>query len=149
MHIRIATVEDITEMHRIRMSVNENRLSDPALVQEHHYLTMFLERGRGWVAVSEDRIVGFVVVDLSRSNVWALFVDPEAEGRGIGRQLHEAMMEWVFSCPGIERVWLSTTPGTRAEGFYRAAHWRHAGEEPDGEVRYEMARAEWLSRPGA
>jgi GNAT superfamily N-acetyltransferase len=89
----------------------------------------------GWRR-SKGAIAGFAVADLVRRNVWALFVDPQAEGRGIGRRLHDAMMDW-FAAQGVERVWLSTDPGTRAEAFYRAADWQAAGEYR-GEARYEM-----------
>lgn len=71
-------------------------------------------------------------------------MDPELEARGLGRMLHDAMMDWFFA-QDVERVWLSTDPGTRAEGFYQAAGWRRAGDY-HGEARYEMSRCEWLAR---
>lgn len=100
--------------------------------------------GRGWVAEDENQIIGFAIGDLSRQNVWALFVDPAYERRGAGRALHDAMMSWMFS-EGAERVWLTTEPGTRAQQFYRIAGWQHVGDER-GEARYEFARQAWLSR---
>ena len=139
MVIRPATEHDIDAMHRVRTSVRENRLSDPALVQPQHYRAMLGELGRGWVAEVGGSIVGFAVADRSRANVWALFVDPAFEGRGIGRRLHDVLLEWLFST-GLDRVWLSTVPGTRAEGFYRAAGWTVAGDEENGEVRLEYSR---------
>lgn len=132
-------------MHRVRMSVLENRLRSPASVQLSDYEAILDRGGRGWVAELEGRIVGFAVADLARFNVWALFVDPGAEGRGIGRRLHDAMMDWMFSA-GADCVWLSTEAGTRAEGFYHAAQWRYVGLEQNGEVRYEMARERWIAR---
>ena len=147
MQIRVATEADIAEMHRIRTSVRENRLADPSLVQPGDYRAMLAEHGRGWVAESGGRIIGFAVADLARRNVWALFVDPDSEGRGAGRLLHEAMMGWMFAA-GAEEVWLGTDPGTRAERFYRAAGWRYAGAQANGEARYEMSREEWNGRIG-
>lgn len=145
MQIRLATETDIPAMHRIRMAVRENRLADPSLVQPGDYRAMLAEHGRGWVAESDGRMIGFAVADLSRSNVWALFVDPASEGRGAGRRLHDAMMDWMFAA-GAEEVWLGTDPGTQAERFYRAAGWRFAGAQPNGEARYEMSRVEWSHR---
>ncbi|HEX2080796.1 MAG TPA: GNAT family N-acetyltransferase [Longimicrobium sp.] len=142
--IRVATEADVSEMHRIRLAVRENRLADPDAVQPHHTRAMITDNGRGWVAEMDGRIAGFAVADLARGNVWALFVDPELEGRGIGRRLHDEMMGWFFA-QGVERVWLSTDPGTRAEAFYRAAGWQQAGEYR-GEARYEMGRDQWLAR---
>lgn len=144
MRIAVASEADIPQMHRIRMSVRENQLTNPALVQEHHYREMLGQHGRGWVVKHAGRTVGFAVADLTRANVWALFVDPEFEGRGAGRGLHDTMMDWFFES-GAEHVWLGTDRGTRAERFYQSAGWRYAGSEPNGEVRYEMSREHWLA----
>ena len=141
MRVREATVGDVPEMHRVRMSVRENRLSDPTRVLPRHYRALLTGRGRGWVAECEGRVVGFAVVDRSRSSVWALFVEPAVEGRGVGRQLHEAMLRWAFS--RMDRLGLSTEPDTRAERFYQRAGWRYVGREPTGEVRYEITREVW------
>ncbi len=143
-NIRVAEEDDIAAMHRIRLGVRENRLADPALVQPEHYRQMLRERGRGWVAEVDGCVVAFAVADRSRSNVWALFVVPAYEGLGLGRKLHDEMVAWLFA-EGVERVWLTTTPGTRAERFYRAARWHYAGAAGNGEVRYEMAREAWVT----
>lgn len=140
--IRVATGADIRDMHRVRLSVGENRLTRPARLQPHHYEAMLREGARGWVAEVDDRIVGFAVGDLVRSNVWALFVEPGFEGRGVGRMLHDGMMAWLFEA-GAQVVWLSTDPATRADRFYRSAGWTHVGDEANGERRYEMAREDW------
>lgn len=142
--IRTAAEVDIPEMHRIRMTVAENRLTNPAGVRPDDYRHMLGDRGRGWVAETDGRIVGFAVADRARANIWALFVDGAFEKRGIGRALHDRMMEWLFAT-GAERAWLTTATGTRAERFYRAASWRHVGTE-NGEARYELSRREWLAR---
>src|SRR5687768_14422677 len=149
MRIYVATERDIAEMHRIRLAVRENQLSNPALVQPHDYRSRLSEHGRGWAAEVDGRMVGFAVADLTGSNIWALFVDVAFEGRGIGRILHDTMLDWLFAS-GSEAVWLVTGPGTRAERFYRSAGWRYAGSEPTGEVRFEMSRDDWvrLARPG-
>jgi len=54
------------------------------------------------------------------------------------------MMDWFFSHK-VDSVWLSTDPGTRAEGFYRKAGWTAAGTEANGEIHFEMARDRWLT----
>jgi GNAT superfamily N-acetyltransferase len=139
MRIREATVDDIPQMHCIRMRVRENVLTDPASIQPHHYRSLLEAGGRGWVAELDDHIVGFAVADVERAQVWALFVDPDREGLGIGRRLHDTMLGWLFD-RGLERAWLTTTRGTRAERFYRAAGWRESGVDASGEVRFEMTR---------
>jgi len=147
MLIRPARQSDIPEMHRVRMCVRENVLRDPSAVTPEHTREMLVSRGRGrgWVCEIDGRIVGFAVGDLRASNVWALFVEPGYEGRGIGRQLHDAMLDWMFES-GAERIWLSTDGGTRAERFYRRAGWQAAGMQPNGELRFEMSGERWASR---
>ena len=145
MRIRRATDADVPEMHRIRMSVRENQLADAALVQPDDYRSMLNERGRGWVAESDGRMAGFAIGDRTRSNIWALFVDPACEGCGVGRQLHDTMLDWLFTS-GAEQIWLSTEPGTRAERFYVSAGWHSCGRELSGEARYSMSRQAWFAR---
>ncbi|HEY6513856.1 MAG TPA: GNAT family N-acetyltransferase, partial [Burkholderiaceae bacterium] len=70
-------------------------------------------------------------------NIWALFVEAGHERLGYGRRLHDTMLAWLWS-QGLQRLWLSTGPGTRAEGFYRAAGWRAVGVTPHGEIRFEI-----------
>lgn len=145
MHIRVATEADIPPMHEVRVSVRENRLSDPSHIQLDDYRTMLTQRGRGWVAEIDGRMAGFAVADRERSNVWALFVHPEFEGRGVGRRLHDVMMGWFFET-GADGAWLGTSPATRAEVFYKSAGWRIVGREANGELRLEMSRHDWLFR---
>ena len=142
MRIRPASMADFPAMHRIRLAVRENRLSDPGRIGPGDYRAILEGGGRGWIAESGGDVLGFAVGDLDRRNVWALFVDPEAEGRGVGRTLHDTMMRWFFD-QGVSDVWLGTDPGTRAEAFYRRAGWLAAGPGEDGEVRYEMTRDRW------
>ena len=59
------------------------------------------------------------------------------ENRLTSSAITEAMVSWLRS-RGLERLWLTTEPGTRAESFYRAAGWRAAGRTRDGQVRYEL-----------
>src|SRR5687767_14640616 len=59
--------------------------------------------------------------------------------RAFRRRLHDVMMEWFFAA-GAERVWLTTTPETRAEKFYAAAGWQPTGSAANGERRFEMFR---------
>jgi GNAT superfamily N-acetyltransferase len=136
--IRIATADDIAEMHRIRLAVRENRLANPDTVRHGDYEARLAAAGRGWIATADGAAVGFAVADLARGNVWALFVDPAHEGRGIGRRLHDVMIEWLFAS-GVNPIWLSTEPNTRAERFYRRAGWVQVGIQPSGELRLELA----------
>ncbi|MBK6453095.1 MAG: GNAT family N-acetyltransferase [Steroidobacteraceae bacterium] len=68
---------------------------------------------------------------------WALFVDPDHEGRGHGKALHSAMVSWLWA-QGLRHLWLTTGLGTRAEAFYRALGWRPSGIVSSGELRLEL-----------
>ena len=136
MRLRPATLADTGELTRIRLAVRENILSDPAYLTPERYQAMLEVDGRGWVAEVDGRIAGFAVADHARRNIWALFVDPAFERRGVGRALHDTMLAWLFA-QSEDTVWLSTEPGTRAERFYRAMGWRDMGPTPYGEIRFE------------
>ena len=133
-HIRVATSDDIASMQRIRISVRENQLSDSTLIDERSY-EPYLSSGGAWVAESDVGIVGFAMVDADRKSVWALFVHPDAEGIGVGKALHERILEWSRE-RGFDRLSLTTTEGTRAERFYRRHGWAYAGRADNGEIRF-------------
>ena len=134
--VRTAGVGDIAAMHRIRLSVSENRLSRDGRVTEASY-SPFVSEGNAWVAEEEGTILGFVALDAGDASVWALFVAPGVEGRGVGRLLHDRLLAAARE-QGIARLRLSTAPATRAEDFYAKAGWRRAGTTAAGEVRFEM-----------
>jgi len=140
--IRQATVTDIPGSQVVRHSVKENRLSDPRLVPNEDVEDYITRRGRGWVYEADQRVVAFAIVSVLDHNVWALFVDPEFDQRGIGRQLHTTMMDWYFEQTD-EPIWLSTAPGTRAQKFYNRAGWIETGFTKGGEARFEMTIGRW------
>ncbi|MCY7422609.1 MAG: GNAT family N-acetyltransferase, partial [Chitinophagaceae bacterium] len=117
MIFRQADTTDINSMQKIRHAVKENILSDPALVSDADVEKYINNRGRGWVCVEDGSIVGFCIADLVDDNIWALFVLPGMEGKGIGRKLQHLMLDWYFR-QGKTMVWLSTQQASRAERFY-------------------------------
>jgi GNAT superfamily N-acetyltransferase len=142
MIIRIATTADIPQIQMVRNAVKENTLSNPALVSDSDCDEFINQRGKGWVCEINETIVGFSIADLNDNNVWALFLLPEYEGQGIGRQLHNTMLDWYFT-QTQQTIWLGTAPKTRAEQFYRKAGWREIGIHGKGEIKFEMRFDEW------
>lgn len=138
---REAVKDDIPQIQVVRNSVKENMLSNPALVSDADCEEFMFNRGKGWVAESEDRIVGFAIADLKEDNIWALFVHPDFENKGIGKELHRIMMDWYFST-GKEKCWLGTAPGTRAQIFYSKQGWKETGMHGK-EVKFEITADEW------
>ena len=122
MNIRQATLLDIPAMSAIRLSVKENRLSDPSRVTEQMYRDYLELLGRGWVAEVEGEVVGFSYADKNDASIWALFVSPDYEGRGIAMRLLQFAVDWLFAL-GHESVHLSTSKDTRADRFYTGQGW--------------------------
>lgn len=144
---REATIQDIPKMQMIRNAVTENALSDPSLVPYEDYEIYITQRGKGWVCELDKEIVGFSIADLQENNIWALFVKTGNERKGIGRMLHDTMLQWYFNETN-DPVWLSTAPGTRAENFYRTAGWKETGTYGKGETKFEMTYQDWLKIKG-
>lgn len=142
MTIREATNNDISQIQVVRNSVKENALSNPALVTDDDCAEYINVRGKGWVCEVDGTIVGFAIADLQDNNIWALFLHPDMQGRGIGRRLHDTMLDWHFS-QTMKDIWLSTAPNTRAETFYRKSGWRETGTYGKGEVKFEMTPDDW------
>jgi len=143
--IREARPEDIPQMQVVRNAVKENTLSDPSLVSDADCEEFLFERGKGWVSEVESRIVGFSIADLRENNIWALFIHPDFENLGIGRKLHDIMLNWYFG-QTKEKVWLGTSPNTRAETFYRKSGWEETGTHGKGEIKFEMTYNNWKNR---
>lgn len=133
--LRAAERRDVPQIQRVRHSVRENKLTSTVITDED--VVDAIERtGRGWVIEVEGRVVAFAVGNAENGNIWALFVDPEHEGRGHGRRLHDEMVAWLWT-RGLGRLWLTTAPRTRAQRFYQAAGWMSAGLLPSGELLFE------------
>jgi len=142
MIFREATTTDIPQIQLVRNSVKENVLSDPALVTDKDCEDYLLGRGKGWVCEIEGEVVGFAIADLIDHNVWALFVKPGFDKKGIGKKLHDDMLDWYFAQTDLT-IWLGTASGTRAEGFYRKAGWIEVGIHGKGEIKFEMTASHW------
>ena len=139
---REALPSDVDQIMVIRFAVNENKLSNPQLVTAKDCEEFLFQRGRGWVCEWHGKVVGFAIADLKEENIWALFVHPDHEGKGIGKSLHQIMMDWYVD-QDKEWVWLGTAPGTRAENFYKSQGWTQKGLHQNGELRFEMTNEEW------
>lgn len=141
MIFREANIEDIPQIQVVRNAVTENILSNPNLVTDADCQEFLLERGKGWVCQINNQIVGFSIVDLKENNIWALFVDPNHDKKGIGKQLHTLMLDWYFS-QTKKTVWLGTSPETRAAIFYEKQGWTAVGMHGK-EIKFEMSFEDW------
>lgn len=145
MIIREAQLADIPQIQLVRNAVKENMLSDPALVTDIDVEDCITRRGKGWVSEIDAVITGFSIVNVIDNNVWALFMHPDYEGKGVGKKLHDVMIDWYFTQTD-KTIWLTTSPGTRAEAFYRKIGWEETGLYGKGEIKFEMTFANWRNK---
>tara|TARA_R100000935_G_scaffold37139_1_gene58197 strand:- start:298 stop:756 length:459 start_codon:yes stop_codon:yes gene_type:complete len=145
MTIRQAEIADIKQIMQVRNSVTENVLSNPNEVTDADCIEFLTVRGKGWVSEINNEIIGFSIVDLKDNNIWALFLRPKFEKQGIGRELHNIMLDWYFEKTKTN-IWLGTSPNTRAEKFYRKAGWIEIGTHGKGEIKFEMSYENWKNR---
>lgn len=140
MIFRDAKVEDIPALLEIRLSVTENVLSDPRKVTPEMCADYISVSGKGWLCEIDGEVVGFSVASLRDGSIWALFVRPEYEGRGIGTRLLKLATNWLFS-KGAPTIRLSTDPNTRADRMYESHGWKRGEIMSNGEVSYQLDRS--------
>jgi GNAT superfamily N-acetyltransferase len=127
--LRLATHADVPRLREIRSAVRENRLPHPDVVPAAEYYAA-IDRGVCWVWADAAGVHGFAAGHPSGgAEVWAVFVDPAAEGRGAGSALLAQITDVLWSL-GHRRLTLGTQPGSRAERIYRAAGWLPVGRAP-------------------
>ena len=135
--LREARVEDVAELFRVRTSVQENHQSEAELaeigVTRTSVAAMIASPEAGaWCVETRAGIVGFSMARLEGREVFALFVQPAYQRRGIGSALLERAVAWLRS-KSDEPVHLSTGRGTTADAFYRSRHWREVDVTEEGD----------------
>ncbi len=133
--------EDIPAISRVRFAVRENILTPEQLrargITEESMAASFLTTAKGWVAEYDSEIVGFSIADREEATVFALFILPEFEGRGIGSRLLDLAVDWLGT-NGVARAWLTTGPNTKAARFYVRRGWVMVGPGTYSDDRYEL-----------
>jgi GNAT superfamily N-acetyltransferase len=131
-----ATSADIPRIVEIRAAVRENILSDPSRVTTAD-IQWFIDNSTIWTWEEDAQIHGFSAGDPRDGTIFALFVDPSREGRGIGQALI-ALACATLRQAGHKTATLGTEPGTRAEQFYRRNGWTSFGHKPNGEILFRL-----------
>lgn len=137
---REATKSDMPGIARVRLTVVENAATAADLAQRgitnESVAASFEGDSRGWVAEKGTDIVAFSIADRQSCSIFALFVLPDYEGRGLGSRLLALALRWLGE-NGVDLVWLTTDPDTRAARFYSHKGWVLMGSAPNGELRFE------------
>lgn len=144
MRFRVAGEDDIPGMTAVRLAVRENRLSDPAWLTRQMWLDALEQSGTActWVCEVDGCIIGFSSARIRERDIWALFVDPQFEGNGIGSRLLDLAIAWMAR-KGVEIIELSTADRSRADLFYQRKGWQRGQLNAKGEVVYQ-----WQGKPG-
>ncbi|QNA99027.1 GNAT family N-acetyltransferase [Massilia sp. Se16.2.3] len=82
--------------------------------------------GQAMAAVEDGALLGYAVLDTREGEVDAVFVDPDAQGRGVGLSLL-ASVEAAARTTGLTRLFLSAS--LNAVPFYRCAGFIAVREE--------------------
>ena len=130
-------------MFRVRTAVRENHLSMAALaamgITPDTLRCAVQAEPCAWVASEADEVVGFAMVDPETACLFAAFVLPEHERRGIGRALIAACEAALFA--RHDTIWLETDGASRAAAIYQRLGWRVTQDLGAGDLRLEKCRA--------
>ena len=138
----VATERDWRRLREIRLRALADSPDAFGSTLEHERAfaeDRWLDWIRGWegatnhvvAAVRQERWVGLAVGSATEgedvAHVYAMWVEPEARGRGIGRALVEAVVAWALE-RGARAAELGVTEGNAAaEALYRATGFEDTG----------------------
>lgn len=139
---RPAQTSDIDSIFDVRTSVVENHLSREEMQQlgitESVVADMIEHSLCAWVAAVNDKTIGFSMILADEGCLFAAFVLPEYEGRGIGRRLVQLAEHELFKQHEI--VWLETDKNSRAAQFYVQLGWGNKKDINGTDIRLEKSR---------
>lgn len=137
--IRPAETAEVAGIFSVRATVNENTLSVAELadmgITPESVTAMIDAELCAWVAVEGDTVVGFSMIDQEEGSLFAVFVRPSHEGRGVGRSLVNEAEKQLFA--RHTTCCLETGGTTRAAGFYRRLGWSNEQDVGNGDIRLE------------
>ncbi|MCQ8229854.1 GNAT family N-acetyltransferase [Pantoea trifolii] len=141
-HIRTARLSDIEGTFDVRTSVIENHLSREEMRQmgitESVVGDMVEKSLCAWVATENNKIIGFSMIFPDEGCLFAAFVLPEYEGKGIGRRLVMLAEQELFQHHDI--AWLETDKNSRAAKFYMQLGWGNETDLNGTDIKLEKSR---------
>jgi ribosomal protein S18 acetylase RimI-like enzyme len=91
-----------------------------------------------WVATENNKIIGFSMILPDEGCLFAAFVLPEYEGKGIGRRLVRLAEQELFQHHEI--AWLETDKNSRAAKFYMQLGWGNETDLNGTDIKLEKSR---------
>jgi ribosomal protein S18 acetylase RimI-like enzyme len=129
-------------MFDVRTSVIENHLSREEMRQmgitESVVGDMVEKSLCAWVATENNKIIGFSMIFPDEGCLFAAFVLPEYEGKGIGRRLVMLAEQELFQHHEI--AWLETDKNSRAAKFYMQLGWGNETDLNGTDIKLEKSR---------
>lgn len=124
----------------VRVAVKENALTRDELsergITAESLVRMLNSTHTGFCVEEGGDMLGFSMADTTDASIFALFVMPQQEGRGIGTELLAAAVNHLVSL-GNDRLTLDTGLDTRAFDFYIKKGWKHIGPTDHEDVLLE------------
>ena len=134
--IRRARTEADPHISEIRFAVKENILRDPSRVT-YDMIPGSSEPGI-WLWEEDGKVLGFSAADTRDGTIFALFIDPEHEGRGIGRALFAKALEALRKA-GHRPARSPPSPAAAPTASIRRAGWKAIGTSERGERNFHGA----------
>ncbi|KHE02648.1 GCN5 family acetyltransferase [Pantoea stewartii] len=107
-------------------------------IAESSVTDMIEENRCAWVAVDDKKVIGFSMILPDEGCLFATFVLPEYEGRGVGRRLVKFAEQELFK--HHEAAWLETDKNSRAAKFYIQLGWVKKENVRESDIRLEKRR---------
>ena len=149
---REASATDMPGISHVRLAVIENALSVEQLqergITNASVAASLLTHRKGWVAEQDGQIVAFSMADRADWSIFALFVLPGYEQRGLGGHLLDLALGWLWD-NGAERVWLSTGRKRGRRASTRCVDGSVPAMQARGDLRFELSRPAYRHRSAA
>ena len=140
---REASDADMPGISHVRLSVIENALSVEQLeergITNASVAASLLTHRKGWVAEQDGRIVAFSMADRADWSIFALFVLPGYEQRGLGSRLLDLALDWLWEQRRGTRLALDRAAHAGV-ALLRAARMGLYRQEARGDLRFELSR---------
>jgi ribosomal protein S18 acetylase RimI-like enzyme len=134
MKIRNAKKEDLKEIVSIFVTESKKRpfLQKWTKKSATDDIKPFLKKKELWVAVLDEKIVGFIMVGITSSNkkiayISEIWVTENYQGKGVGKSLLK-FIEKYHKKKGVDRIRLTSYNKSKAIGFYKKFNYKVSEE---------------------